>query len=130
MKTAKNPMVALAESLARDVLHGWRWFIEDDWIVFEVPGRSEISIYDMQTIAAQPHVLNVAAVFRCAPHTGVYVRFQLRSAARKTKGAPQALRERANNQLRDSVHSGDARNEVHDPDDNAIGGPNDYAYGM
>lgn len=152
MKAAKNPKIALAERLARDVLHGWRWFIEDDWIVFEVPGRSEISAYDMRTIASQPNVWNVAAVFRCAPHPGLYVRFQVRKASRKTK-ASQELRDRADSLLRDSARAGDAdlwgnvirhatvnaalalhadatRSESRDPGDNAIGGPNDYAYGM
>ena len=37
VKTAKDPLVALAESVERTVLHGWRWFIDDTWIVFEVP---------------------------------------------------------------------------------------------
>lgn len=114
VKTAKNLMVALAESVARDVLPGWRWFSDDDWIVFEVPGRREISLPEMQALAAQPHVTRVAAVFRATPHAGVYVRFQLRKTRRKTKGAK----------------SPPPSTRSHDAYDNSIGGPNDYAYGM
>lgn len=75
MKTAENPMAAFAKNVAL-VLPEWRWFIDGDWIVFEVPGRSEILLAEMQILAAQPHVTKVAAVFRSTPHAGVYIRFQ------------------------------------------------------
>lgn len=81
MKTAKDPLVALAESVERAVLHGWRWFIDGTWIVFEVPGRSEITLLEMQAIAAHPRVMSAAAVFRSTPHAGVYVRFQRAEAS-------------------------------------------------
>ena len=76
VKTAKDPLVALAESVERTVLHGWRWFIDDTWIVFEVPGLSEITLLELKVIAEHTRVMRLAAVFRSTPHAGIYVRFQ------------------------------------------------------
>ncbi len=78
----RDPLVALAEDIACAVLCGWRWFIDDAWIVFEVPGQSEILLSEMQALAAQPHVSHVAVVFRATPRAGVYVRFQRTEARR------------------------------------------------
>ncbi len=75
--------IALAEALSRDVLPGWRWFVDGTGIVFEVPGRSEIQLSEMLAIAAQPRVTNVAAVFRSTPHPGIYVHVRFQCAEEK-----------------------------------------------
>jgi len=76
--SSKDPKVALADRLTVHGLPGWRWFIDGVWIVFEPPGRSDITLAEMKMIAELPRVEHVTAVFRSTPHAGIYLQFQLR----------------------------------------------------
>ena len=59
------------------MLHGWRWFIDDTSIVFEVPGLSEIALLELKVEwRRRARVMRLAAVFQSTPHAGIYVRFQ------------------------------------------------------
>jgi hypothetical protein len=76
--TATPSWIRLPSGIA--LLAGWRWFIDDDYIVFE-PSTGSIHPRDMAFLDMQARITDVEAVFRATPHAGIYLRCKLTTEA-------------------------------------------------
>ena len=75
--TDKEKLAEFAEAITSAApLKGWRWFIDNDWIVLE-PHNRFVASSDMAFVATQPSAIDIEAVFRATPSPGVYLRFKL-----------------------------------------------------
>ena len=72
-----HDLAEVARKIADTILIDYRWFLDGNWVIFEVPDHSLIPLDILKRVADVADVADVAAVFRFSPHVGIYVRFRL-----------------------------------------------------